>query len=128
MIARVLRGESKEILLNIDGALFSEPKVANIANGQYRKKSTGEVFGTGYCVESLEAALWCFHNTDSFESAVLEAANLGDDADTTAAIVGQLAGAYYGSEQIPKHWLAKLHMRTEIEATALALLASIKTQ
>jgi ADP-ribosyl-[dinitrogen reductase] hydrolase len=66
--------------------------------------------------------LWCFHHTDSFEAAILEAANLGDDADTTAAIVGQLAGAHYGVQTIPDGWLAKLHQREDIEATADALL------
>jgi ADP-ribosyl-[dinitrogen reductase] hydrolase len=73
-------------------------------------------------VESLEAALWCFHTTPSFESAVLEAANLGDDADTTAAIVGQVAGAFYGVQGIPAKWLEKLHMREEILGMAEALL------
>jgi ADP-ribosyl-[dinitrogen reductase] hydrolase len=56
--------------------------------------------------------------------AVLAAANLGDDADTTAAIVGQLAGAYYGVQGIPAGWLETLWMRDEIQATADALLAA----
>jgi ADP-ribosyl-[dinitrogen reductase] hydrolase len=54
-----------------------------------------------YVVSSLEAALWCFYRTSTFEEAVLQAANLGDDADTTAAICGQIAGAYYGESGIP---------------------------
>jgi ADP-ribosyl-[dinitrogen reductase] hydrolase len=57
-------------------------------------KNPPEIQGTGYVVSSLEAALWSFQSTDSFEAAVLKAANLGDDADTTAAICGQLAGAF----------------------------------
>jgi ADP-ribosyl-[dinitrogen reductase] hydrolase len=67
-----------------------------------------------YVVDSLEAALWCFHITDSFKDAVLTAANLGDDADTTAAITGQIAGAYYGEAGIPQHWLNKVVMAKEI--------------
>lgn len=69
-------------------------------------------------VHSLEAALWCFDRHGSFEAAVLEAANLGDDADTTAAIAGQIAGAFWGRSGIPAHWLERLHQQTEIRALA----------
>jgi ADP-ribosyl-[dinitrogen reductase] hydrolase len=65
-------------------------------------------------VASLEDALWRFHTTSTFEAAVIEAANLGEDADTTAAIAGQMAGAFYGLQGIPAAWLEKLHMRKEI--------------
>ena len=73
-------------------------------------------------VRSLEAALWSFHSTDSFEADVLKAANLGDDADTTAAICGQLAGAFYGESGIPKKWLGRLAMRQEISTLADCLV------
>ena len=73
------------------------------------------------CVASLEAALWCVHHTTGFEEAVLMAANLGDDADTTAAITGQLAGALYGRVAIPARWLQQLYMAGEIERLATAL-------
>ena len=73
-------------------------------------------------VSSLEAALWCFHTTASYEEAILEATNLGDDADTTAAICGQLAGTYYGESGIPVKWLDKLYMRNEIAKLADDLL------
>jgi ADP-ribosyl-[dinitrogen reductase] hydrolase len=69
-------------------------------------------------VHSLEAALWCFHRTRSFEEAVLAAANLGDDADTTAAVCGQLAGAHYGATGIPPRWLKRLALRRRIEELA----------
>jgi ADP-ribosyl-[dinitrogen reductase] hydrolase len=72
-------------------------------------------------VNCLEAALWCFDRTENFAEAVLLAANLGDDADTTAAVCGQIAGAYYGESGIPETWLAKLTMRTEIGALAEGL-------
>ena len=62
----------------------------------------------------LEAALWAVASTDSFEAAILAAANLGDDADTTAAIAGQLAGALYGVDAIPRTWRAKLIHHDEI--------------
>ena len=70
--------------------------------------------GTGYVVESLEAALWSFWVSEDFEQAILTAANLGDDADTTAAICGQIAGAYYGESGIPKRWLDRLFMRERL--------------
>src|SRR5512142_1221636 len=89
-----------------------------IANGEYRNKAIEEIRGSGYVVESLEAALWCFLRTDTFEAAILKAANLGDDADTTAAICGQVAGAFYGQSGIPKKWLDRLAMRQEITTLA----------
>ena len=54
---------------------------------------------------SLEAALCAFHSAESFREAVLHAVNIGDDADTTGAVCGQLAGACWGAEGIPKEWL-----------------------
>ena len=74
-------------------------------------------------VDSLEAALWSFSSTTSFEEAVLTAANLGDDADTTAAVCGQVAGAHYGAGAIPEVWLERLWEKRKIEDMALALLA-----
>ncbi|WP_428241741.1 ADP-ribosylglycohydrolase family protein [Gynuella sp.] len=93
-------------------------KVAAIATAGYRQKSVDQVRGTGYVVDSLEAALWCFASTESFQDAILQAANLGDDADTTAAICGQIAGAFYGVDGIPLHWREKVIMQTEILALA----------
>lgn len=70
----------------------------------------------------LEAALWCFHATDNYRDAILTAANLGDDADTTAAICGQIAGAYYGYDNIPKEWRERISLKQEIKDLALALM------
>jgi ADP-ribosyl-[dinitrogen reductase] hydrolase len=95
-----------------------EPAVTRLAHGDYLSKSRDSIRGTGYCIESLEAALWCFHTTSSYEEAVLTAANLGDDADTTAAIVGQIAGAHYGAAAIPTPWLDRLHLGTDIASLA----------
>ena len=76
---------------------------------------------TGHVTRSLEAALWAFHNSDSFKKGCLLAINLGDDADTTGAIYGQLAGAYYGEDGIPEEWRLKLAMRDLIERFAETL-------
>jgi len=86
-----------------------------------QQASREQIRGSGYVVDSLEAAFWCFHQHDSFAAAVLEAANLGDDADTTAAVLGQLAGAFHGAAGIPAHWLQVLAMRAEIQVLADAL-------
>lgn len=94
------------------------PEISNIVNGEWLTKSRDDIRGTGYVVQSLEAALWCFVNSDGFEKGALLAANLGDDADTTAAIYGQLAGAFYGIERLPQHWLDKLAWRSHIEQKA----------
>ncbi|MEA9705394.1 ADP-ribosylglycohydrolase family protein [Xanthomonas campestris] len=83
---------------------------ASVARAQIR--------GTGYVVDALSAALWCFATTDTFADAVLRAANLGDDADTTAAICGQLAGAFYGIDGIPAAWRERVQDAAEIIALA----------
>jgi ADP-ribosylglycohydrolase len=76
------------------------PGIARIAAGSFKRSSPPESKGIGYVVTSLEAALWSLHNSRSFEDGCLLAVNLGDDADTTAAVYGQLAGAVYGVEGI----------------------------
>lgn len=123
-ISNALSGASKNAVLQVSGSGLTAPKVLAIAAGEYQHKSRDDVVGSGYSVASLEAAFWCFQHTDSFAEAVLAAANLGDDADTTAAIVGQLAGAYYGVQGIPAGWLETLWMREEIQQMADDLLAA----
>lgn len=127
VLFRGLSGASKEAMLDATSLKLRSPKVAALAAGAYLGKAEAHIHGTGYAVASLEAALWCFHHTTSFEQAVLRAANLGDDADTTAAIVGQIAGAHYGMQGIPPHWRAKLHMGAEIESMAKRLAAVSST-
>ncbi len=121
LISAALAGTPRHELLASVDTVFAEPKVAAIARGDFLSRSESQVFGTGYCVASLEASLWCFFNTASFEEAVLRAANLGDDADTTAAITGQIAGAFYGVDGIPAAWRGKISMGEEIERMAAAL-------
>jgi len=96
-----------------------------IAAGSFKDKSPPAIRGKGYVVDCLEAALWAFHTTDSFEAGALAAVNLGDDADTTGAVYGQLAGAFYGVDAIPAGWLEKLAMRELIEEYAARLERSV---
>ncbi|MCL4554864.1 MAG: ADP-ribosylglycohydrolase family protein [Actinobacteria bacterium] len=121
-ICAALSGASKHAILEVGDIGLQQPRVVSIAGGEYLRKEQDEIRGSGYCVASLEAALWCFARTDSFGDAVLWAANLGDDADTTAAIVGQIAGAHYGEEGIPQHWRTRVALADEIAAMAEGLL------
>ncbi len=86
-----------------------------------KSRKPPQIEGSGYAVKSLEAALWAFHHTDSFREGCLLAVNLGDDADTTGAIFGQLAGAFYGAEDLPVSWRQKLAHRDLIESFAQQL-------
>ncbi len=115
-------GMNKErVLLEHDEGIVKVPKISEIARGSYRGKKDKQIQGSGYVVKSLEAALWCFYTTNSFQDAVLKAANLGDDADTTAAICGQVTGAFYGIGSIPTSWRECIAMSQEIETLATSL-------
>jgi ADP-ribosyl-[dinitrogen reductase] hydrolase len=94
------------------------PKIAAIASGSFKCKAPPAIRGTGYVVECLEAALWAFHRSNSFREGELFAVNLGDDADTTGAVYGQLAAAYYGADAIPAEWREKVVQRELIEQLA----------
>ncbi|WP_254783970.1 ADP-ribosylglycohydrolase family protein [Collimonas sp. OK307] len=113
-----LSGRGKEELISEISFIPSEPKLTALATASFITKAEADIRGSGYCIDSLEAALWCFFNTDSFDDAVLRAVNLGDDADTTGAITGQIAGAYYGIEAVPLAWVERLTMRDDIEGMA----------
>ncbi|MDR2195677.1 MAG: O-acetyl-ADP-ribose deacetylase [Gallionellaceae bacterium] len=121
VISRALSGLHRNALLLDAAQHLKEPAVLAIANGSYLSKSESNIRGSGYAVESLEASLWCIAHTNSFRDAILAAANLGDDADTTAAITGQIAGALYGRDAIPQDWLDRLYMRGDIEFLASQL-------
>jgi ADP-ribosylglycohydrolase len=126
LLVGALHGHSKDELL---AAAFSpipglwetsplSPKTSAIAAGSFKQKDPPAIRGIGYVVECLEAALWAFHRSQSFRDGALLAVNLGDDADTTGAVYGQIAGACYGVQSIPSEWLAKLGHRERIERYA----------
>ena len=130
LIVGALQGVSKADLLSARfspvGVIWQReslhPEIDAIAAGSFRERRPPEIKGTGYVVKSLEAALWAFYNSDSFREGCLKAVNLGNDADTTGAIYGQLAGAFYGEDAIPAEWRAKLALRETIESLADRLL------
>ncbi|HBG05509.1 MAG: ADP-ribosyl-[dinitrogen reductase] hydrolase [Geobacteraceae bacterium GWC2_58_44] len=75
---------------------------------------------TGYVVDTMQTVFHCFFRSRSFEGCVIETVNQGGDADTTGAIAGALAGAYYGEESIPARWLKKLDKKLVAETGELA--------
>jgi ADP-ribosyl-[dinitrogen reductase] hydrolase len=125
LLVGALEGRPKEEILSEEfwrgGPLA--PEIAEIAAGSFKRREPPEIAGTGYVVRSLEAALWAFHRSSSFREGCLLAVNLGDDADTTGAVFGQLAGAYYGERGIPAEWRERLAMRDVIESSAERLHA-----
>ena len=116
LIVGAVSGASKEELLSelycpVPGDFYRNQlhqDIHKIAIGSFKTKNPPAIKGSGFVVASLEAALWAFYNSSSFEEGCLKAVNLGDDADTTGAVYGQLAGAYYGVAAIPAHWRDQL--------------------
>jgi ADP-ribosylglycohydrolase len=105
----------------IDGYWETYPlaeEIDQIAMGSFKRKMPPDIRGTGYVVDSLEATLWAFYHGESFEEGCLLAVNLGDDADTTGAVFGQLGGAYYGELSIPNTWRTKLALKELIRTYA----------
>jgi ADP-ribosyl-[dinitrogen reductase] hydrolase len=129
ILVRALQGgfSKTEILASEQSQHSSPSRLQGIATGKYWKLERQQIKGSGYVVDSLEAALWCFYTTETFSDAVLAAANLGDDADTTAAITGQIAGAFYGESGIPRNWLDKIVMGNEIGEMAEQLSQAERT-
>ena len=130
LIVGAVRGESKEALLSprysaADGLeLDLDSEIDEVVAGSFLHREPPEIQGSGYVVRSLEAALWALHRHDTFRDGALAAVNLGDDADTTGAVYGQLAGALYGEEAIPAEWRGKLAKRELIEELADRLYES----
>jgi ADP-ribosylglycohydrolase len=130
LIVGALHGRTKDELLTplftpVEGLWDREPlapKIRDIAAGSFSKRNPPEIRGTGYVAASLEAALWAFAKSSSFEDGALVAVNLGDDADTTGAIYGQIAGAYYGVDDIPEQWRLRLANLPTLERFALELM------
>ena len=131
LLVGAVRGASKEQLLTphycpLPGYWAEHPlvpEIDEIAAGSFKERHPPQIVGSGYVVKSLEAALWAFYHSDSFRDGCLLAVNLGDDADTTGAVYGQLAGAFYGEDDIPAGWRAKLALRETIESLAERLHA-----
>jgi len=129
LLVGAVSGVSKKELLSEEyspepGYWLENPlakEIEDIAMGSFKHMEPPLIKGTGYVVKSLEAALYAFFRSESFRDGCLLAVNLGDDADTTGAVFGQIAGAYYGEEGIPAAWKEKLAKRSLIETLAEGL-------
>jgi ADP-ribosylglycohydrolase len=130
ILAGLINGVDREKVLSRDWEPLQkllqlhplDPELAGVAAGSFREKEPPKITGSGYVVRSLEAALWAFHNAEDFAEAVLKAVNLGDDADTTAAVCGQLAGACWGEAGIPVEWREGLARSDMVEQALSKLL------
>lgn len=126
LIVGAVRGESKTTLLSKEffpnGVDWERqplsPSIQRIAAGSFKGRDQRSIRASGYVVHTLEAALWAFNESSSFKEGALLAVNLGEDADTTGAVYGQLAGAYYGVTGIPQRWREVVHERAAIVTLA----------
>lgn len=93
-----------------EAALFER-----ITNGKLSELKENTISSSGYVIHTLEASIWCLLTTKSYKEAVLKAINLGEDTDTTGAVVGGLAGLFYGVNSIPQEWLDRIARKKDIE-------------
>ncbi len=121
-----INNESKKELIfnsNLESILnLKEQKVIQLLNGDsWLKLKYEELPNTGYVIDTLRSALWCLYYSNNFKEALTLAVNLCGDADTIGAVCGQLAGAYYGYDQIPNHWISIIKESTYIQKEAYSL-------
>ena len=137
LITGALRGAAKDELLaphysprpGLWESVALKPRIRDVAAGSWRgRKPRAIVIGAHAAATALEAALWAFERGGNPRDCLVAATGLGGDADTTGAIVGQLAGAHYGAAALPSHWRAMLVRGDEIEAMADSLLATARKQ
>jgi ADP-ribosylglycohydrolase len=121
LLVEALNGAPRDELLRPRELADHHKEVVEVAAGSFLQREPPLIRGTGYAVAALEAALWAVRSTSSYADAVLAASNLGEDADTTAAIAGQLAGAVYGATSIPQAWRDRVFHHDEIVSFADAL-------
>jgi ADP-ribosyl-[dinitrogen reductase] hydrolase len=132
VLAALVRGEDRAAVPSPDWKLLQllneikplHPLIQEVAQGSFRQKEPPAIEGSGWVVKSLQASLWAFYDTGTCEEAVLRAVNLGDDADTTGAICGQLAGAFGGDSQIPEPLRSGLARMDMIEKALAGILTA----
>ena len=105
LIVHALLGAPRDEILSLRLPDKLPGGIARVADGSFKTAHPPEIKGSGYVVDSLEAALWAFNNSDNFADGARLAVNLGDDADTTGAVYGQIAGSFYGTSGIPERWI-----------------------
>lgn len=127
LLIEAIAGAPKETVMRArDWA--GDALIADAAAGTWRAKERDDISSSGYVVHTLEAALWCVDRSESIEDALILAANLASDADTVAAVTGQLAGALWGMSGAPAAWLDKLAWRDRLEALAAGLFEAANSE
>ena len=130
IIVHLLNGLEKDMLFSnefiagvyryfLDDPLHDE--LNSIIRCEFTSKCANEIQSSGYAIHSLEASLWSFHHTHTFEEAILKSVNLGDDSDTVGAITGQMVGAYYGVDGVSNEWISGLSRLDLIESVFVKL-------
>ena len=99
---------------------YELPSFSRILNGDVSSCPESEIHTDSFVVHTLEACLWCLLNYSSYVETVLAAVNLGGDTDTTASVVGGLAGIYYGDSTIPEEWVDLLARKEDILELSLS--------
>jgi ADP-ribosylglycohydrolase len=130
VLAGLMTGASREEVLDpewepvrrLRSLMPLHPLIDEVVSGSYRERQPPEIRGEGWVVRSLEAALWAFHDAPDAETALLRAVNLGDDADTTGAVAGQFAGAFWGASGLPERWRESVARRDLIDDVARRLI------
>ena len=89
----------------------------------FLESSEETIKSSGYVVDTLEAAIWCFFNTENYRDCIIKGVNLGDDADTVCAVSGGLAGLYYG--EFSKDWIEKLRGKEMLDRIAEKLESAL---
>lgn len=129
MIRALAEGNSKEKAVKIAGAFLrygwrisddeevnpSVEKFSRVFNPNFSLIPIDEIQSDGYVIHTLEAAVWCFMNTNCYQEAVLRAVNLGGDTDTIAALTGALSATFYGAEEIPENWKDTIKKKDKLE-------------
>ena len=125
LLVGALLGWAPEHIINVGwastGPAFDE-MAARVISTDPAERASWESETSGYIVHGLRLAVHGLLDFPSFKDATLAIANMGGDADTNAAIYGQLGGAYFGIEAIPASWRSTLHQGEEIDALARALV------
>jgi len=126
-IYHAIAGKEKDFIINnTHQELDLDKNVLERVEGDFKEKTAAQIVSDGFVLNTLEASLWAFYNSDNFEEAVTKAINLGGDTDTTAAVTGQMAGAFYGNTEIPDRWVNKLAKKELIMSLIRGLYQSGK--
>jgi ADP-ribosyl-[dinitrogen reductase] hydrolase len=126
-IVSALHGATKEKLATeIANTQLRDPKLSHRLEGyksleEWHTRDESDIKSSGYVVSTLEASLWAFFSTSTFQEGALRVVNLGDDADTVGAVYGGIAGAFYGVEAIPEKWIEGLQKKEVVDEIASGL-------